>query len=62
LVHGLRAKEYAVGHRRVARLMREQGLHGKARGRFKPRTTDSGHTASERESVGSPVRRGPCHV
>jgi transposase InsO family protein len=36
--------KYAFIDRRVARLMREQGLYGKARGRFKPRTTDSGHT------------------
>ena len=32
------------GHKRVARLMREEGLRGKTRGRFAPRTTDSQHT------------------
>jgi putative transposase len=43
LVHALRARAYVVGHKRVARLMREEGLRGKAKGRFKPATTDSGH-------------------
>jgi transposase InsO family protein len=28
----------------VARLMREEGLHGKLKGHFKPQTTDSRHT------------------
>lgn len=43
LVQALRACAHAVGHKRVARLMREEGLRGKAKGRFTPRTTDSGH-------------------
>jgi transposase InsO family protein len=32
-----------VGPKRVARLMREEGLRGKIKGRFTPRTTDSRH-------------------
>lgn len=43
MVRALRACAHPVGHKRVARLMREEGLRGKAKGRFKPRTTDSGH-------------------
>lgn len=43
LVQALRACAHAVGHKRVARLMREQGLRGKVKGRFTPRTTDSRH-------------------
>ena len=43
LVHALRARAHAVGPKRVARLMREEGLAGKVKGRFKPRTTDSRH-------------------
>lgn len=44
MVQALRAREHAVGHKRVARLMREEGLYGKTKGRFTPRTTDSRHT------------------
>jgi hypothetical protein len=29
----------------VARLMREEGLHGKLKGHFKPQTTDSQHSS-----------------
>ena len=43
MVQALRACAHAVGHKRVARLMREEGLRGKAKGRFTPRTTDSRH-------------------
>jgi transposase InsO family protein len=43
LVRALRAGGHAVGHTRVARLMREEGLRGKTKGRFTPRTTDSRH-------------------
>lgn len=43
LVQALRACAHAVGHKRVARLMREESLYGKTKGRFKPRTTDSQH-------------------
>lgn len=44
MVQALRACSHAVGHKRVARLMREEGLCGKAKGRFAPRTTDSQHS------------------
>lgn len=43
MVKALRACAHAVGHKRVARLMREEGLRGVCRGRFKPCTTDSQH-------------------
>ena len=43
LVRALRAGAHAVGPKRVARLMREEGLRGKTKGRFTPRTTDSRH-------------------
>jgi hypothetical protein len=63
MVQALRARAHWVGHKRVARLMREEGLHGKAKGRFIPRTTDSGHNKPVAENrldrqfaVGSPVR------
>lgn len=39
----LRAQGERVGKTRVARLMREEGLQGRQRGRFRPRTTDSNH-------------------
>ena len=43
MVRALRACAHAVGHKRVARLMREEGLRGKTKLRFTPRTTDSRH-------------------
>lgn len=39
MVKALRASDYAVGPKRVARLMAEEGLRGKVKGSFKPRTT-----------------------
>lgn len=39
----LRAQGEQVGKKRVARLMREEGLQGRQRGRFRPRTTNSNH-------------------
>jgi putative transposase len=39
----LRAQGEQVGKARVARLMREEGLQGRQRGRYRPRTTDSNH-------------------
>lgn len=39
----LRAQGFAVGRRRVARLMREHGLAGRPRRRFRGSTTDSEH-------------------
>jgi len=46
MVQALRANAYSVGHKRVARLMRQEGLSGKIKGRFTPRTTDSRHGRS----------------
>jgi len=43
LVRGLRACGHQVNPKRVQRLMREEGLCGVQKGRFKPRTTDSAH-------------------
>ena len=44
LVRALRVCGHAVGPKRVARLMREEGLAGRCKGRrFKLRTTDSRH-------------------
>jgi transposase InsO family protein len=51
MVKALRACAHAVGHKRVARLMREEGLHGKTKGRFKPRTTDSRHARPVAENL-----------
>ncbi len=39
----LRAEGHKVGKKRVARLMREQGLSGIPKRRYRPRTTDSDH-------------------
>ena len=43
ITFGLRQEGHACNHKRVERLMREQGLQARARPRFKPRTTDSRH-------------------
>lgn len=43
LVKDLRELGHAVGPKRVRRLMREEGLHGRSKGRARPRTTDSAH-------------------
>ncbi|WP_178128916.1 IS3 family transposase [Pseudomonas sp. FSL L8-0168] len=43
LVAALRQKSYAVGHKRVSRLMQEEGIHGKSKRGFRPCTTDSNH-------------------
>ena len=51
LVTDLRELGHAVGPKRVARLMREEGLRGKAKGRARPRTTDSGHTRPVAENL-----------
>jgi putative transposase len=40
----LRQRGSACNHKRVERIMREQGLRGRARKRWKPRTTDSRHS------------------
>lgn len=44
MVQALRACSYAIGPKRVTRLMHEEGLRGKTKGHFRPRTTDSRHT------------------
>ncbi len=51
MVKALRACAHAVGHKRVARLMHEEGLRGKIKGRFKPRTTDSRRTQPVAENL-----------
>lgn len=43
LVKALRSHYPCIGHKRVARLMLEEGLRGKTKGRYKPQTTDSRH-------------------
>ena len=62
LVKELRDLGHAVGPKRVVRLMREEGLRGRSKGRVKPRTTDSGHARpvaanllERRFEVSSPV-------
>jgi transposase InsO family protein len=51
LVRDLRERGHAVGPKRVARLMREEGLRGKAKGRARPRTTDSRHPRPVAENL-----------
>ncbi len=52
LVRALRVCGHAVGPKRVTRLMREEGLHGRCKGRsFKPRTTDSRHARPVAENL-----------
>ncbi len=46
VVHALRARGHCINPKRVRRLMHEEGLQGVCKGRFVPRTTDSGHTRS----------------
>ena len=43
LVEALRQQAYAVGHKRVSRLMHEERIHGRSKRGFKPSTTDSRH-------------------
>lgn len=52
LVRALRACGHPVGPKRVARLMHEEGLRGRCKGRgFKPRTTDSQHARPVAENL-----------
>lgn len=51
LVADLRELGHAVGPKRVARPMREEGLRGKAKSRAKPRTTDSSHARPVAENL-----------
>jgi transposase InsO family protein len=62
-VQDLRERGYRVGPKRVTRLMREEGLRGRSKGRTRPRTTDSHHTRpvadnllARRFEVTSPIR------
>lgn len=50
MVRALRACSHLVGPKRVARLMREEGLRGKVKGGFKPRTTDTRHSRPTAEN------------
>lgn len=43
LVRDLRELGHPVGPKRVARVMREEGLRGRSKGRARPRTTDGKH-------------------
>jgi putative transposase len=51
MVAGLRVCGHRVGPKRVHRLMREEGLRGAVKGRFKPRTTDSKHSRKTAPNV-----------
>ncbi len=51
LVTDLRELGHTIGPKRVQRLMREEGLRGKTKGRAKPRTTDSSHTRPLAENL-----------
>ncbi len=51
LVKELRELGHVVGPKRVARLMQEEGLRGRSKGRAKPRTTDSGHARPVAENL-----------
>lgn len=43
IVKALRQQGVRCGKKRVARLMKQKGLHGAQKARFRPRTTDSRH-------------------
>ncbi len=43
ITFGLRREGYACNHKRVERLMRQQGLRASAHRRYRPKTTDSRH-------------------
>lgn len=43
MVEALRACAHSIGPKRVAKLMREEGVCGRIKGRFEPRTTNSKH-------------------
>ena len=43
LVEALRQQAYAVGHKRIDRLMHEEHIQGRSKGGFRPCTTDSHH-------------------
>jgi len=51
LVQDLRDLGHAVGPKRITRLMREEHLRGRSKGRARPRTTDSCHTRPLAENL-----------
>lgn len=51
LVQDLRERGHRIGPKRVTRLMREEGLRGRSKGRVRPRTTDSHHTRPVAENL-----------
>jgi transposase InsO family protein len=65
LTRELKARGHACGERRVARLLRAQGLQARPRRRFRPQTTDSRHAdpIAPRRSLGDglhlPAHRRP---
>ncbi len=64
LRHELRARGHRCGRRRIARLMRREGLRALQKGRFIPRTTESSHgrkVAPQRLLDNQPPTK-PCQV
>ncbi len=51
LVGELRKQGRRHGRNRVARLMRQQGLHGRQKRRYRVRTTDSNHNAQNYQNL-----------
>lgn len=47
----MRARGHQINAKRVVRLIREEGLRGRSKGRGKPRTTDSRHGQPVAENV-----------
>ena len=43
MTQALRKKGHPINHKRVARLMKENGIQGRKRRAYKPKTTDSNH-------------------
>jgi putative transposase len=64
LRHELRDRGHACGRRRIARLMRQQGLRALQKGRFIPRTTDSAHgrKVAPQRLLGAPPPTRPNQV
>jgi putative transposase len=60
----LRDEGHRIGRRRIARLMREQGLRPKQKRRFIPRTTDSRHgrPVAPQKLMERTVIDAPCQV
>jgi transposase InsO family protein len=60
--HTLRQQGIGCGHNRVARLMREDGLQGKRKRPFRPRTTTPGLTAAPNLLPKAPAPQAPNRV